>query len=208
MVAAFVFAFICPTSRQASVAGMHPQPQIQLKIQRYTVLLRSKQMGRLALCWSLSTCESKHAFILLKWCMIRHSIPFRKLGPMDLLILIERCETNLGLFIKIEFMSIVETMIEKMAILERLKVIVIRLALLAWSYNLFFFILSFVWAFWWPPNACEFESSLKQYWHSNFFSSVSTIKLFCFNFFSLSVSIPTSRYTSNFFNQRGFSVLY
>lgn len=25
---------------------------------------------------------------------------------------------------------------------------------------------SFLWAFWWPPRACELANSLQQYWHS------------------------------------------
>lgn len=49
------------------------------------------------------------------------------------------------------------------------------LARRAWSCSLFFFNLSFLWAFWWPPKAWEFANSLPQYWHSSLFITVNDV---------------------------------
>lgn len=49
------------------------------------------------------------------------------------------------------------------------------LARRAWSWSLFFFNLSFLWAFWWPPKAWEFANSLPQYWHSCLFITVNDV---------------------------------
>ncbi|CAK9308578.1 unnamed protein product [Citrullus colocynthis] len=42
-----------------------------------------------------------------------------------------------------------------------------RLEFWACIWSFFCFNLSFLWAFWWPPSACEFANSLKQYWQWN-----------------------------------------
>lgn len=60
----------------------------------------------------------------------------------------------------------------------------LMLALLASSCILFFFTLSFLWAFWWPPSACEFANSLRQYWQAYLLSFSNFVELFPWRVFS------------------------